>query len=109
VPASATKAVNYEVNARRARQQFGDTLPPDHLNDKEYMIYKRLYGPAIFVDPAEDVEETGGPAEEEIIEEERPDGSIVLLRKGKDGELEEIELAEEPNVEEVVEAAGLDK
>jgi ribosomal protein RSM22 (predicted rRNA methylase) len=105
---SAAGALSYEANARRARQQFGDTLPLDHLNDKEYIIYKRLYGPAIFVDPAQDVQEVDGVADEEIIEEERPDGSVVLLRKGMDGQLEEIELAEEASVEEE-EAAELDQ
>jgi ribosomal protein RSM22 (predicted rRNA methylase) len=104
VPPSATEAVNHEVNARRARQQFGDTLPHDHLSEEEYIIYKRLYGPAIFVDPAEEVDELGDIAEEEIIEEERPDGSIALLRKGKDGELEEIELVEELEDDEGVDA-----
>jgi ribosomal protein RSM22 (predicted rRNA methylase) len=110
-PPSATEAVNYEVNARRARQQFGDTLPRDHLSEEEYTIYKRLYGPAIFVDPAADIEELGDIAEEEIIEQERPDGSTVLLRKGKDGGLEEIEVVEEVEAEEdtAPEEAELDK
>jgi ribosomal protein RSM22 (predicted rRNA methylase) len=94
-PPSPTDAVNHEVNARRARQQFGDALPRDHLSEAEYTVYERLYGPPIFVDTVEDLQELEAIPGEEIIEEQRPDGSTVLLRRGKDGELEEIEIAEE--------------
>jgi ribosomal protein RSM22 (predicted rRNA methylase) len=96
---SATEQVNVEVNARRARQQFGDALPRDYLSEAEYKVYRRLYGEPIFVDTVEELLE---PAveEEEIIEEEQPDGSIVLLRKGPDGELEEIEILDESEIAE---------
>jgi ribosomal protein RSM22 (predicted rRNA methylase) len=92
--------VNHEVDARRARQQFGDALPRDHLSKEAYTVYERLYGPPIFVDAVEEVQELETIIEEDIIEEERPDGSTVLLRRGKDGELEEIEIAEELDVPE---------
>jgi ribosomal protein RSM22 (predicted rRNA methylase) len=83
-----------EVNARRARQQFGDALPRGHLNEAEFKVYLRLYGQPIFVDTAEELQELAAE-KEEIIEEEQPDGSIVLLRKGADGKMEEIEVLDE--------------
>lgn len=90
----AVHRVNIEVNVRNARQQFRDFLPRDHLNAEEFALYERLYGPPIFVDTAEELLATDkGP--EEIIAEEQPDGSTVLLRKGEDGQLEEIDLYEE--------------
>jgi ribosomal protein RSM22 (predicted rRNA methylase) len=95
--------LNVEVNARAARQRFGDALPRGHLSAAEYKVYERLYGEPVFVETAEELEEL--PAEEEeIIEEEQEDGSVVLLRKGEDGELEEIEVLDEP--EAVEEAEG---
>lgn len=90
----AVHRLNVEVNVRKARQQFRDFLPRDHLSVEEYAVYERLYGPPIFVDTAEELLETEQEPEE-IIAEEQPDGSTVLLRKGEDGELEEIELNEE--------------
>jgi ribosomal protein RSM22 (predicted rRNA methylase) len=101
----AVQQLNIEVNVRRARQRFGDSLPRGHLNEAEYKVYERLYGEPLFVDTAEELLE---PAveEEEIIEEEQEDGSIVLLRKGPDGELEEIELLNEPEELEELEAAA---
>ncbi|KAF2625991.1 hypothetical protein BU25DRAFT_449693, partial [Macroventuria anomochaeta] len=90
----AVHKLNIEVNVRKARQQFRDALPRDHLSAEEYALYERLYGPPIFVDTAEELLATEEQAEE-IISEEQPDGSTVLLRRGEDGELEEIDLYEE--------------
>ncbi|KAF1841395.1 37S ribosomal protein Rsm22 [Cucurbitaria berberidis CBS 394.84] len=95
LPPTPAEGLNIEVNARRARQQFGDALPRNHLSDEEYTVYERLYGTPVFVDNVEDLQEVDTVAEEEIIEEELPDGSIVLLRKGENGELEEIEVIDE--------------
>jgi ribosomal protein RSM22 (predicted rRNA methylase) len=98
-----TEQVNVEVNARRARQQFGDALPRGHLSEAEYKVYLRLYGEPVFVDTIEELQELAA-GEEEVIEEEQPDGSIVLLRKGEGGEMEEIEILDEPEaIEEEVE------
>lgn len=93
-PASSTEQVNIEVNARNARQQFGDALPRGHLTEAEFKVYRRLYGDPLLVDTIEELQEPE-VEEEEIIEEEQPDGSVVLLRKGKDGELEEIDVIAE--------------
>lgn len=87
--------LNNEVNVRRARQRFGDVLPRDYLSEVEYKLYERLYGEPIFVETAEDAEQAE-VVEEEVIEEELPDGSTVLLRRGEDGDLEEIEVLVEP-------------
>ncbi|EOA85651.1 uncharacterized protein SETTUDRAFT_47895 [Exserohilum turcica Et28A] len=106
-PSSPTEALNHEVNARKARQQFGDTLPRDHLNAEEYIVYERLYGPPVFVDSAEDIQEIDTVAEEEIIQEERPDGTTVLLRRTKDGELEELEIVEETDAAEEEDSEGV--
>ena len=90
----AVHKLNIEVNVRKARQQFRDALPRDHLSTEEYALYERLYGPPIFVDTAEELL-AAEKQPEEIISEEQPDGSRVLLRRGEDGELEEIDLYEE--------------
>lgn len=94
----AVHRLNIEVNVRNARQQFRDFLPRDHLSAEEFALYERLYGPPIFVDTAEELLATEKQPEE-IIAEEQPDGSTVLLRKGEDGQLEEIDLYEEEEVE----------
>ncbi|KAF1933955.1 37S ribosomal protein Rsm22 [Didymella exigua CBS 183.55] len=90
--------LNIEVNVRKARQQFRDFLPRDHLSAEEFALYERLYGPPIFVDTAEELLATGKQPEE-IISEEQPDGSTVLLRRGEDGQLEEIDVYEEEEVD----------
>jgi len=100
--------LNIEVNARNARQRFGDALPRGHLTEAEYKVYERLYGEPIFVDTAEELEQVPEEAEE-IFEEEQPDGSIVLLRRGEDGELEEIEVLDEPEAVEEVEGEEPDE
>ncbi|KAH4965031.1 hypothetical protein HBI67_126660 [Parastagonospora nodorum] len=110
-PPPAIEQLNTEVNVRQARQRFGDSLPRGYLSEAEYKVYRRLYGEPLFV---ETVDELLEPAveEEEIIEEEQEDGSVVLLRKGPDGDLEEIELVDESedveSLEEVVEGEDPD-
>ncbi|KAF2034466.1 37S ribosomal protein Rsm22 [Setomelanomma holmii] len=104
----AIEQLNIEVNVRRARQQFGDALPRGHLSEVEYKVYKRLYGEPVFVDTAEELLDVEAEAEE-IIEEEQPDGSIVLLRKGQDGEYEEVEVSEEVEPPEEAEGEELEQ
>lgn len=88
------EGLNVEVNARRARQQFGDSLPRDYLSEKEYAVYERLYGTPVFVDTVEELQQPGDGLVE-LIEEELADGTTVLLRRGEDGELEEVEIIDE--------------
>lgn len=88
-----------EVNVRNARRAFGNALPRGHLSNEEYTVYERLYGAPVFVDKAEDLVEQLDTEAPEIVEEELPDGSTVLFRRGKDGELEEVEYESEPDEE----------
>lgn len=95
ISATPVDRIHIEVNVRNARQRFGDVLPREHLSAEEYVVYERLYGTPVFVDSVEDTHQLD-VASEEIIEEEQPDGSTVLLRRGEDGELEEVQVLDEP-------------
>jgi ribosomal protein RSM22 (predicted rRNA methylase) len=64
------------------------------LTQEEFTVYERLYGTPVYVDNIEELQETE-VEEAEIVEEELPDGSTVLLRRGEDGELEEVPVEEE--------------
>lgn len=44
-----------EETARRARQTFGETLPPNFLTPDEYEIYERLYGAPMGKTRSEDI------------------------------------------------------
>jgi ribosomal protein RSM22 (predicted rRNA methylase) len=103
VPPTPSDRLTIEVNVRKARQTFGDSLPRGHLSNEEYVVYERLYGPPVFMDKAEELQEEAETEAGDIIEEQLPDGSTVLLQKGIDGKLEEVEYydeAEEKLVEE---------
>ena len=91
-----------EANVRKARQLFKDALPKGHLSDEEYQVYERLYGTPVLVETVEELQ-TVGAGEEEIFEEQLDDGSTVLLRKGPDGELEEVDVLAEAE-EDIVDA-----
>ncbi|KAF2131874.1 hypothetical protein P153DRAFT_429122 [Dothidotthia symphoricarpi CBS 119687] len=95
ISAAPVDRLHVEVNVRNARQRFGDVLPREHLSAEEYVVYERLYGTPVFVENIEDLQELE-VEEEEVIEQEQPDGSTVLLRRGEDGEFEEIEVFDEP-------------
>lgn len=105
-PPAPADRLSIEANARRARQLFRDALPKGHLSDEELKVYERLYGAPIFVETAEELLEVE-EVEEEIYEEQREDGSTVLLRKGEDGELEEVEVFDELEEEAVDEENGV--
>lgn len=73
---------NYESlenKVRNARQQFGEYLPEDHLNESELELYNRLYGEALLK-----------PAESDVIDERKPD---ILLRDDGEGGYEEIDVS----------------
>lgn len=94
LPQTPPDRATIEANVRKARQLFKDALPKGHLSDEEYQVYERLYGTPVFVDTAEELQ-TVEVGEEEIFEEQLDDGSTVLLRKGSDGELEEVDVLDE--------------
>jgi ribosomal protein RSM22 (predicted rRNA methylase) len=84
--------------ARAARQRFGDALPEDLLNDKQYAAYERLYGPPIgnTRDGAVDLEEN--ELEGEL--DETDNVGTGILKENEDGVLEEVEYVEEEEFEE---------
>jgi ribosomal protein RSM22 (predicted rRNA methylase) len=84
--------------ARAARQRFGDTLPEDLLNDKQYAAYERLYGPPIG-NPRDEVVDF----EENELEAELDETNNVgtgILKENEDGVLEEVEYIEEEEFDE---------
>ncbi|KAJ9658799.1 serine/threonine protein kinase [Coniosporium apollinis] len=94
-PPYAPRSHEIEAVARRARQTFGDSLPEGHLSSEEYNVYERLYGaPTWTVDPGEVVELEHGEAVEPAVQEQ--DRGYALLRRGKDGEMEEVEFYQAP-------------
>ncbi|KAJ8107823.1 hypothetical protein ONZ43_g6619 [Nemania bipapillata] len=88
--AQPPKPDDIELIVRQARQAFGDTLPKGYLNEEEYKLYERLYGPPLRETRPEDV---GMPTPPEAAEEEEniyesPDE--ILLRQTEDGQFEEV-------------------
>ena len=74
---------------RQARQTFGETLPENFLSTQEYQIYERLYGPPSAATTDEDLDLLAGiNIKEEEVSDEVPRN--ILMKEGKDGELEEI-------------------
>lgn len=71
---------------RAARQEFGEHLPEGTLNDEEYKIYERLYGPPRPIEFNEEIET-------QEVEMAEPDPA--LFRKTEDGSWEEIEHVEQ--------------
>lgn len=71
-----------------ARQSYGDALPEGCLTEEEERVYERLYGKPFRVEEQEglgDGLEGGGEG-------------VVVLREGRDGVLEEVEIEEEEDV-----------
>lgn len=93
-PPPHTAPLSIEESVRQARQLFGDALPRGHLTEEEFIVYERLYGTPVFVDKVEEIQEIDGE-NAEVFEEKLPDGTSVLLRKGEDGTLEEVEIFDE--------------
>lgn len=78
-------AEDIEKVVRDAKQRFRDTLPKDYLNEEEYALYVRLYGPPLRETEPEDVgihmhHDMGTPAPAEG----------TLLKELDDGTVEEI-------------------
>lgn len=74
---------------RDAKQRFRDTLPKGYLNDQEYALYERLYGPPLRETTPEDV---GIPEHADMgPRPPRADYEGTLLRQTEGGDFEEIE------------------
>lgn len=69
---------------RAARQEHGEHLPDGILNDEEYKIYERLYGPPRPIGRARNVDA-------EAAEDTEPERDPALFKKIEDGSWEEIE------------------
>ncbi|KAH7126674.1 37S ribosomal protein-like protein Rsm22 [Dendryphion nanum] len=95
-----TPQLSKEAAARKARQVYGDVLPRGHLTEEELVVYERLFGAPVMAEKVEEPENLGGK-EAEVVEKTLPDGSTVLLRKGEDGELEEVDVFEQLEEEEL--------
>ncbi|RWA05169.1 hypothetical protein EKO27_g9933 [Xylaria grammica] len=94
------KLDDIELIVRQTKHTFGDTLPKGYLNDEEYKLYKRLYGPPLRETQPEDV---GMPISPDTVEDEYDHEPLdssenILLRETEDGQFEEIvyETAETP-------------
>jgi ribosomal protein RSM22 (predicted rRNA methylase) len=77
-----------EKIVREAKQRFRDTLPKGYLNEEEYALYERLYGPPLRETRPEDVgidtHADMGPRATRLVNEG------TLLRPLEGGEFEEI-------------------
>ncbi|KAK2589622.1 37S ribosomal protein S22 [Conoideocrella luteorostrata] len=83
---------------RDAKQRFRDTLPRGYLNDEEYALYERLYGPPLRETEPEDV---GIPTHADMGPGvPRPDDEGTLLRQLEGGDFEEVTYKIERQIEE---------
>ncbi|KAL7930449.1 thioredoxin domain-containing protein [Trichoderma chlorosporum] len=77
-----------EKVVREAKQRFRDTLPKDYLNEEEYALYERLYGPPLRETAPEDV---GIPTHADMGgQSSRPNDERTLLRQLEEGGFEEV-------------------
>ncbi|KAH7161336.1 mitochondrial small ribosomal subunit Rsm22-domain-containing protein [Dactylonectria macrodidyma] len=87
-PAPGQSPAEVEQIVRDAKQRFRDTLPKDYLNQEEYALYERLYGPPLRETRPEDVgidtHADMGP------QPPRPDNEGTVIRELGEGEFEEI-------------------
>ncbi|KAJ3473562.1 hypothetical protein NLG97_g10242 [Lecanicillium saksenae] len=90
---AAKSPEDIEKVVRDAKQRFRDTLPKGYLNEAEYRLYERLYGPPLRETTPEDV----GIPEHADMGRPNPDGEGILLRELDGSEFEEVnyELAEQ--------------
>ncbi|KAK5991214.1 putative S-adenosyl-L-methionine-dependent RNA methyltransferase Rsm22-2 [Cladobotryum mycophilum] len=94
-----TKQSEQEIEkvVREAKQRFRDTLPTGYLNEDEYALYVRLYGPPLRETAPEDV---GIPMHADMgAAPLQPDDEGTALRELEDGGLEEVtyKLPHQPN------------
>ncbi|KAK3186163.1 37S ribosomal protein S22 [Lecanicillium sp. MT-2017a] len=85
---NAAKQTEEEIEkvVREVKQRFRDTLPSGYLNEEEYRLYERLYGPPLRETGPEDV----GIDTHADMDEVRSQNERTLLRELEGGEFEEI-------------------
>jgi ribosomal protein RSM22 (predicted rRNA methylase) len=88
---------------REAKQRFRDTLPTGYLNEEEYALYERLYGPPLRETAPEDV---GIPTHADMGGQvSRLSDEGTLLRQSEEGDFEEVtykippKLGDEPEIQ----------
>ncbi|KAF7557492.1 hypothetical protein G7046_g6046 [Stylonectria norvegica] len=84
-PSPPPPTEDIEQVVRDAKQRFRDTLPKGYLNDEEYALYERLYGPPLRETSPEDV---GIPTHADMGPQLGAERTV--LRQMEDGEFEEI-------------------
>ncbi|EGX96308.1 37S ribosomal protein Rsm22 [Cordyceps militaris CM01] len=83
---AAQTSEDIEQIVRDAKKRFRDTLPKGYLNEEEFRLYERLYGPPLRETTPEDV----GIPEHSDMGRADPDGEGILLRELDGGEFEEV-------------------
>lgn len=86
--AGSQSSAAIEKVVREAKQRFRDTLPKGYLNEEEYALYERLYGPPLRETAPEDVgipthADMGGQAPQ-------PNDEGTVLRELEEGGFEEV-------------------
>lgn len=103
----AASQEDIEKVVRDAKQRFRDTLPKDYLNEKEYELYERLYGPPLRETRPEDVgidtHADMGP------DAPRPNTEGTLLRELEGGEFEELTYEIDPRLRNASESEGVNE
>ncbi|KAI1110672.1 mitochondrial small ribosomal subunit Rsm22-domain-containing protein [Nemania sp. NC0429] len=79
-----------ELVVRQARRTFGDTLPKGYLNDDEYKLYTRLYGPPLRETKPEDVGMPVRPLDYDEEEYVYVAPGDLPLREAEDGRLDQV-------------------
>lgn len=80
-----------ELVVRQARRTFGDTLPKNYLNDDEYKLYTRLYGPPLRETKPEDVGMPVRPLDGDVGDFAYEDPEEAPLREAEDGRLDQVD------------------
>ncbi|KAG6020180.1 hypothetical protein E4U41_002931, partial [Claviceps citrina] len=90
-----------EKVVRDAKQRFRDTLPRGYLNEQEYALYERLYGPPLRETEPEDVGiHTHADMGDDVGGSRPDDEGATLLRELDGGEFEEVTYQVEKQLQE---------
>lgn len=82
---------DHEVAARKARDDYGPTLPANVLSSEEYKVYERLYGTPLRESTSDDTERLRSKFDEKDLEDIEANRPLTIYRQNKEGEFEAIE------------------
>ena len=102
---NASSDRDVELNARKAREIFGHTLPANLLSVEEYQVYERLYGAPLRVSNSDDIAQIQKDLTGEAIDSAAEEGDLTIFRTNRDGAIEAVE---DGNNEEAAEEFGKD-